>query len=102
MTTYNDTGLTDGTTYFYRVRATNAVGDSAYSIEASATTFDCCPRRADRAHGHCDLQQPDQLILDGRSNETGYKIERKTGAGGTYSQIGRWVQMLRPIVTRDS
>jgi hypothetical protein len=35
---YNDTGLTASTTYYHRVRATNASGDSAYSNEASATT----------------------------------------------------------------
>ena len=28
-----------GTTFFYRVRATNAAGDSAYSNVASATTL---------------------------------------------------------------
>lgn len=36
-TSFTDTGLTDAVTYIYRVRATNAVGDSAYSNSASAT-----------------------------------------------------------------
>ena len=39
VTTYADTGLVENTTYFYRVRATNGVGDSAYSPEASTTTL---------------------------------------------------------------
>ena len=39
VTSYSNTGLTPGTTYFYRVRATNASGDSAYSNEASTTTL---------------------------------------------------------------
>jgi glucose/arabinose dehydrogenase len=38
VATYANTGLTASTTYFYRVRATNALADSAYSPEASATT----------------------------------------------------------------
>jgi fibronectin type 3 domain-containing protein len=37
-TTYSDTGLSAGTTYSYRVRATNSVGDSPDSNVASATT----------------------------------------------------------------
>src|SRR5258708_3232599 len=39
-TTFNDTGLTAGTSYSYRVRATDAAGNlSAYSTVASATTL---------------------------------------------------------------
>jgi hypothetical protein len=37
-TSYTDSGLGNGTTFFYRVRACNAAGCSAYSNEASATT----------------------------------------------------------------
>jgi fibronectin type 3 domain-containing protein len=36
-TSFTDTGLTNGTTYFYVVSALNAVGESANSAEASAT-----------------------------------------------------------------
>lgn len=35
---YSDTGLSTGVQYYYRVRATNAVGDSGYSNTSSATT----------------------------------------------------------------
>lgn len=38
VTSYSDTSVSKGTTYYYRVRATNADGDSAYSNEANATT----------------------------------------------------------------
>ncbi len=38
VTSYPNTGLAAGTTYFYRLNATNAYGDSGYSNEASATT----------------------------------------------------------------
>ena len=37
-TSYSDTGLAAATAYFYRVKATNASGDSAWSNVANATT----------------------------------------------------------------
>ena len=88
VTTYSNTGLSGNTTYFYRIRATNAGGDSAYSAEASATTLNSPPAApatltAVAASGtQINLSWPDV------ANETGYKVERKTGSGGTYAQIG--------------
>ena len=39
ITSYVDGGLVPGTSYTYRVRATNSAGNSLYSAVASATTF---------------------------------------------------------------
>ena len=39
VTTYANTGLSGSTKYYYRVRAYNSKGDSAYSNIASATTL---------------------------------------------------------------
>jgi hypothetical protein len=70
------------------VRATNAVGDSAYSNEASATTQAGLPGAPSGLTA--TSVATDQINLtwtDNATNETGFKIERKTGAGGTYAQI---------------
>jgi TatA/E family protein of Tat protein translocase len=37
-TSYSDEGLASGTTFYYTVSSTNALGDSANSIEVNATT----------------------------------------------------------------
>jgi hypothetical protein len=43
---YEDTNVSNGTLYYYRVKAVNSVGDSAYSNESSATpTSGITPRR---------------------------------------------------------
>ncbi len=38
-TTYDDTGLDPTTTYHYRIKARNTIGDSGYSNQANATTL---------------------------------------------------------------
>jgi hypothetical protein len=43
VSTFNNTGLVGGTTYFYRVQATSGTGSSGYSNEASATTSSSPP-----------------------------------------------------------
>lgn len=45
VVTFSDTTCGTGTQYFYRVRATNAGGDSVYSAEANATTTEVADRK---------------------------------------------------------
>jgi alpha-amylase len=42
-TSYADTGLSPNTTYYYRIKAVNGSGSSAWSNEANATTGDAAP-----------------------------------------------------------
>ncbi len=87
IVTYSDPGLTPSTTYFYRVRATNAVGDSPYSPEASATTLGPPPAAPASLTATAASSSQINLSWPDVANETGFKIERKLGAGGTYAQI---------------
>lgn len=43
ITSFSDIGLSPSTTYYYRVRADNPVGSSAYSAVVSAKTFQALP-----------------------------------------------------------
>lgn len=85
VTSYSNTGLAADTSYFYRVRSTNAYGSSGYTNTASATTVPLAPTglTATQASG----SQVNLAWTDTSSTETGFKVERKSGAGGTYAQI---------------
>ena len=88
VTVYTNSGLAANTQYYYRIRATNSAGASVYSVEANATTFPF-PPAAPSGLAATALSSSSIRInwTDNANNETGFKIERKTGAGGTYSQI---------------
>jgi hypothetical protein len=91
VTSFANTGLSASTQYFYRVRAANAIGNSAYSNEASVTTG--APTATIPAAPTSLVASATSTSVinlnwsDASSNETGFKIDRKTGAAGTYAQI---------------
>jgi subtilisin family serine protease len=82
---YNDVGLSEATTYYYKVRAFNAAGDSGYSNEDDAATHLAEPG------GLSAAPVSDSRInlswTDSSNAESGFRIERKQGSGGTYSEI---------------
>ena len=84
-TTYSNSGLTDGTLYYYRVCATNSAGDSTFSNEVSGTTPLSKPTAA--AATAVSSSQINLTWIDNSASETGYKIERKKTVSGTYTQI---------------
>ncbi len=79
---HSDTGLNPSTTYTYRVVAYNADGDSPWSNESSATT-DALPNPpaapTDLVATAAGTEQIDLTWNDNADNETGFKVERKTG-----------------------
>lgn len=97
-TTYQSTFLSVNTTYYFRVQAVRAVYDEAYRIllyadspysnEASATTFETIPAApSDLRATTVSSTQIDRRWRRNSNNEREFKIERKTGTAGTFSQI---------------
>ena len=80
-TTYNATGLSANTTYYFRVRATNANGDSGNTSTASATTQNTIPAAPSGLTATAFSSSQISLSwTDNSSNETGFKIDQATNS----------------------
>ncbi len=88
-TQYLDTGLSAMTSYTYRVRAYNNVGNSAFSNEAEATTQpDIAPPPAGVPAAPTELSAEALAVpafslnwTDNAANELAFHVERKTNEG---------------------
>jgi len=85
--TYTDSGLTASATYWYRVRAFDDSSNSAYSNEASFSLSNLAPSGLTAAAA--SASSVNLAWTDNSAVETGYKIERKTGSGGTYAEVAQ-------------
>lgn len=93
-TTYNVTGLTNGTAYTFRIKAINGVGESqTYSVVSASKTprgVPSAPTGFSLANGTNVWEHVNLSWSAGATNGsaiTGYKIQRKTGSGGTYADL---------------
>jgi hypothetical protein len=91
VATYSDSTLTGSTTYYYRIFATNAAGDSAASNTASVTTpagtgiGPAAPTSLSATTA--GATQINLTWADNANNETGFRIERATNSGFTASLV---------------
>jgi len=77
VTSYQNTGLTCGTSYSYYVKAYNCGGVSGASNTASAATYPCTPSAPSNLSALAVSQsQIDLSWQDNSNNETGFKIYR--------------------------
>jgi fibronectin type 3 domain-containing protein len=86
---YADTDVDPNTAYTYRVRAVAADNASPYSNEASATTpaLDVPTAPNNLTATAVSTSEIDLEWVDRSDNETGFKIERRKGTSGTFTQI---------------
>ncbi len=84
---YNNTGLSAGTTYYYKIKAHNAGGDSEFSSFATATTVVAAPATPTGLSASAVSSSQIDLTWTAGSGATSYTLYRSTSSGGTYSEI---------------
>lgn len=78
-TSYSDTAVVNGSTYYYTVSAVNAAGESALSAYAGATPSAPAPPLAPSNLTATGAKRKVTITwMDNSSNENGFKIERST------------------------
>ncbi len=85
VTSYTNTGLTPGTTYYYRVRSFNEFGDSDPSVTVAGMTSPAAPTNLTASAASAS-----QINLTWQNNtagQTAVKVERATASSGPWSQI---------------
>lgn len=90
-TAYSDTSVSNGTTFFYVVTAVNEAGESAPSVQVSATPSApvVAPPPLPAPTGVSATAGTGQVTLSWGvvNGASGYNIKRATESGGPYSQI---------------
>jgi hypothetical protein len=90
-TSYTDVGLGSSATYYYKIQATNARGNSAWSNEASATTTSLPPTPPLAPSNLAAVSTGCNTIIlswsDNSTNETGFELRQSPTVNGTYSVI---------------
>ena len=104
VTSYTDTGLTNGQIYWYKVSAVNAVGEGALSNERSATPQATVPgaptlTSANAGNGSVSLQWTPPA--NGGATITNYNIYRSTQSGQEVflTQLGNVTSYTDPGLT---
>lgn len=87
VTSYNNTGLTAATTYYYVVYAQNVGGESDSSNEASATTQSVPQPPSNLTAAAISASRIDLAWTDNSSDEANFIVARSSTVGGPYSDV---------------
>src|SRR6185369_4911627 len=86
IASYTDTGVTNGTTYYYVVSAVNTSGESANSSQVNATPQLAVPAVPTNLAATAGSGQVG-LSWSASSGATSYNVKRSTTSGGPYTTI---------------
>lgn len=88
VSSYVNSGLTDNTTYWYRVSAYNTNGNSEYSnIVSAATPYGVPPAPSNLVATANSRSKMTVTWTDNSSFESGFYIDRATSSAGPFTQI---------------
>ena len=87
-TSYVNTGAAVGKTYYYRVKAVNSAGTSAYSNIVSGTARTPAPAAPVLKGGTSSASGKPQLTWAAVDGATKYDVYRSNSADGTFSKVG--------------
>jgi len=88
-TSYINTGAKDGVTYYYKVKAVNSAGESAYSNTVSGQSKSVTPKPSAPVVkiGHSATSGKPMLTWNAVDGAASYKVYRATAKNGAYSVI---------------
>ncbi|HAS41328.1 MAG TPA: hypothetical protein DCS93_12655 [Microscillaceae bacterium] len=91
VTTFTDSGLNNGTTYYYKILAKNNVGSSSFSPTTSATTLvDVPPLPAKPLNLTAQVTTSNHIQLswqDQANNETGFELYRSVNNNSSFTKL---------------
>ncbi len=102
VTAYTDIDLTDGTTYYFVVSASNGTCSSANSAEKSATPAFICPQAAPTGLVATAGNQQVLLTWTAAAGATSYGIARSTTSGTGYVSVGAVTAPTTAFVDSDA